>query len=205
MNKKRLMIIVSIVSVILLSSCVPPHFNLKDDKYVFKNKDIAIVAGSQQKVAVLYAAQLALSLREISQFNVMLPKQVIKKIPGYPMKVRGPWKTANLGDIDVDYSNTDLRRVKFIQQKLGVKYVYFVWVPDSVEWIMGGSKAVEIFIMTQLFEFPGAKEIANAKYSYSYVAGGLHIGGTRDPEKALAQSCDYAAKKIAEKTGMLKK
>jgi len=110
--------------------------------------------------------------------------------------VKGLYKSAYF-EIDVDYGNTDLARVKEFQRQLGVDYVYVLWAPATVSH--GGatwfSKNYPVtHIVAQLFESPG-KEVGRSRYA---------VRVDDQTHEVLLDDMRRVALELAEKTHTLK-
>jgi len=144
------------------------------------------------------------ALKKNSRFQVLSQKQVAQALSGYPTPIQGPYKTAYF-EIETDYSKTDIKRIKAIQQKLGVDYVYVLWTPSETVY---NEKIHQLNIIAQMFESPNAREVGNGKFGAT--AGRtdcclVPAPGDKDKADALKDMSEYVAKEIAEKTGMQKK
>jgi hypothetical protein len=144
------------------------------------------------------------ALKKNSRFQVMSQKQVSQALSGYPTPVQGPYRTAYF-EIETDYSKTDIKRIKAIQQKLSVDYVYVLWTPSETIY---NEKIHQLHIIAQMFESPNAKEVGNGKFAAT--AGRtdcclVPAPGDKDKADALKDMSEYVAKEIAEKMGMQKK
>jgi len=148
----------------------------------------------------------------------MPAEEIIRRVPGYPMKIQGPYSAAYFG-IDEDYTRTDVNRIKRIMSKLDVDYLYVLWAPSVVR----SSHSIQINIITQLFEFLSFRDIAHAGYYIKYAAGDtfsidrsakIHIsnatkksilvGGPEKMEDAVRDTTERAVKEIIEATGKWK-
>src|SRR6476659_7997842 len=136
-------------------------------------------------------------LGKTSMFQVLSQKQVAQAIPNYPQLVKGPYKSAYF-EIDVDYANTDLVRVKELQQHLGVDYVYVLWAPATVShgnssWFSKHYLVTQI--VAQLFESPGGKEVGRGQYA---------VRVDDQTHQVLSDDMRRVALEMAEKTHTLK-
>jgi len=192
-----------LVLVIFLSSCFSTFTPVNSD-FKPKGKTLAVIAGLNNEANVAAAQYMTDALKKNSRFQVMSQKQVSQALSGYPTPVQGPYKTAYF-EIETDYSKTDIKRIKAIQQKLGVDYVYVLWTPSETIY---NEKIHQLHIIAQMFESPNAKEVGNGKFAAT--AGRtdcclVPAPGDKDKADALKDMSEYVAKEIAEKMGMQKK
>ena len=171
-------------------------FHLTEEPFRPKGTKLAVVAGLTNPSSLLIARALSDELRKASLFQVLPEKQVVQAIPSYPQLVKGPYKSAYF-EIDVDYGNTDLARVKEFQRQLGVDYVYVLWAPATVS--QGGatwfSKNYPVtHIVAQLFESPG-KEVGRSRYA---------VRVDDQTHEVLLDDMRRVALELAEKTHTLK-
>lgn len=190
--------------IISTTSCIPSTFTMVDNNFKLKGNSIAVIAGIDNESNKAFANSMTDALKKNSLFNVVSQKEVVRQVPGYPEKIKGPYKSAYM-DINEDYSNTDINKIKDIQQKLKTDYIYVIWTPTSTKISMtGGSEVIQLHTITQLFEFPAGKEIAHAKFEISYASKGLSIGSPKDMADAMMQTSEYVSKTMAEKMGTKK-
>jgi len=191
---------------IFISGCMPTFFNLVDNDIKPGKKSIAVISGLPDDVSMAVAHEMTLKLQKHSKFHVMSTRTILRKISGYPVKIRGPYTAAYMG-IDKDFNNTDRNRVRMMQRRLRVDYLYIIWAPSSgaVETLMSGSSVVTLHTIAQLFAAPGTREIGNSLVPVSYVKRGMAIGkAPRSIKEAVEMYCEYSAKELAKKTGMQK-
>jgi len=200
---------------LILSGCASSHFSLVDPEYIFKSDRIAVVSGLDDEVSNYLAAELSKELNAKTTFKVMPAEEIIRRVPGYPMKIQGPYSASYFG-IDEDYTRTDKNRIKKIMSKLDVDYLYVLWAPSVVQ----SSNSIEIYIITQLFEIPSFRDIAHSSYYIKYTAGdafsiyrpvknhisnatkkAVSIGGSKNMEDAVRDTAERAVKEIIEATG----
>lgn len=155
----RKMTILLLAGQLFLSGCLQTYFSMINNKYVFKSRRIAVISGLDNEMSVFLAAELSKELAAKTTFNVMSADEIGKSVPGYPVKIRGPYTSAFFS-IDDDYSKTDIIRIEKIKSKLDVDYLYILWAPIVVQ----KSVNIQIHIITQLFEFPSFSEVAHARY-----------------------------------------
>jgi len=136
-----------LVLTVTLSACVTTFTPVNGDVR-FKGKTLAVIAGLDNEANLLVAQSMSESLRKNTRFQVMPYKQVAQTVSGYPGKIQGPYKTAYF-EIEMDYSRTDLKRIKAIQQQLGVDYLYVLWSPSVTVY---NDKIHSFNIIAQMFE-----------------------------------------------------
>jgi hypothetical protein len=184
-----------------LSAC--STFSLVDPDFKPHGKSLAVVAGVNNDSNVLAAKLLGDALGRNSRFQVMSQKQVAQLLPGYPFKIQGPYKSAYF-EIDEDYSKTDLKKIKDLQRKLGVDYMYVMWAPCSTSY---NGHINMLHIVAQLFEAPMAKEVGNGKFMATAGRVSYPFAPTPSEEaelQALKDTAEHVAKEIAQKTSMTK-
>lgn len=167
--------------------------NLTDSKFTPKGKSIAVISGLREPANVAVAELVGESLRKKSRFAVISQAQVARKVPGYPMRIKGPYKSAYMS-ILTDWDLGDRAKIAEIQRTLGVDYVYVIWTPIVGEW--NDSKVTDIQAVAQLFEAPGAKVVAQSSIE-------LMDGDKKDTKTYLTQGVDEVARQLATKTHML--
>jgi hypothetical protein len=188
--------------IMFLSAC--STFTLTQPDFRPKGKTLAVIAGLENEPNVMAALYMTEAFKKYSRFQVMSQKQIVQSLSAYPAKIQGPYKSAYF-EIETDYTKTDLKKIKAIQQKLGVDYLYVLWTPSATVY---NEKMHQLHIISQMFESPNAKEVGNGKF-------GAMAGRTdcclvpapddKDKENAIKDATEYAAKEIAEKMGMQKK
>ena len=185
----------AIVAALFLSGCTT--FDLTQEPFQPKGKKLAVIAGLTNPSSLQAAQTLADEVGKTSQFQVLPQKQVAQAIPNYPQLIKGPYNSAYF-EIDVDYSKTDVARVKELHKYLGVDYLYVVWAPTSVQ---SGGKGLFfknyplLHVIAQVFEFSGGREIGHGTYM-------LRID--EDRKELLREDVTRVVKEFAEKTHMLK-
>ena len=191
-----------LVLLISLTACFSP-FTPIDQDFRPKGKTLAVVAALDSDENIAVAAAMTESLRKNSRYQVMPQRQVAQTL-GYPIRIQGPFKSAYF-EIETDYKKTDVKRIRSIQQKLGVDYVYAIWTPSSTVY---NEKIHSLHAVGQMFEGPGAKEVGNGRFDIT--AGHtdcclVPAPGDKDKENAIKDTAEYVSKHIAEKTGMQKR
>jgi hypothetical protein len=183
-----------------LAGCVST-FNPVSGDFKPKGKTIAVIAGLDNEPNVQAAKHMADSLKKNTRFQVMPHSKVKQLVANYPTNIPGPYKSAYF-EIDVDYTKTDMKKIKVIQQQLGVDYLYVLWTPSATVY---NQKIHSLNVIAQLFE--NGKEVGNGRFNA--VAGRtdcclVPAPDSRDKEDAIKDATDYVAKEIGEKTGMAK-
>ena len=180
---------------VVLSGCAT--FHLTQEPFQPKGKKLAVISGLTNASSLSVAQALGDELGKTSRFQILSQKQVAQAIPNYPQLVKGPYKSAYF-EIDVDYSKTDVARVKDLQHHLGVDYVYVLWAPATVSH--GGSSLFfknypVTQIVAQLFESPGGKEVGRSQYA---------VRVDDQTHQVLSDDMRRVALELAEKTHTLK-
>ena len=188
------------VLVLLAGSCIST-FNPVEGDFRAKGKTLAVVAGLDNEANEAAAQYMSEALRKNTRFQVMPQKQVAQALGAYPARIQGPYKSAYF-EIEVDYAKTDLKKIKTVQQKLGVDYLYVLWTPSATVY---NEKIHSLNIISQMFE--NGKEVGNGRFNA--VAGRSTCclsPAPKDEDKsnALKDTTEYVAREIGEKTGMLK-
>lgn len=176
-------------------------FNPVSDSFKPKGKTLAAIAGLDNEANVVAAQHMTESLRKHTRFQVMPHQQVAQTLSGYPINVQGPYKSAYF-EIEVDYTKTDLKKIKSLQQQLDVDYLYVLWAPSATVY---NGRIHSLNIVAQLFE--NGKEVGNGRFSA--VAGRtgcclVPAPDSKDKVNAIRDATDYVAKELGEKTGMLR-
>jgi hypothetical protein len=188
---------------LLLTGCIET-FSLVNADYRPKGKTIAVVSGLDSDANVAVAERMSAALRKHTRFQVTPHKQVAAALPGYPSKIKGPYLFAYF-EIDEDYGNTDMKKIRQVQQQLGVDYLYVIWAPTAT--VTQGT-IEQLHCIAQLFEGPSSREVGHGKFAAT--AG--RVGGCclvpppsdKDRSDAVDDATVFVAKEIGEKLGMLK-
>lgn len=125
-----------------------------------KNASIAVISGRQKDNNLMIAHYVTEALKEKSKYRVLPQASITKAVKGYPFDIHGPYGTAYL-QVEKDYTKTDVKAIRQLQKKLGVDYLFVIWAPISV-MVNGTNNLTEV--ITQLFEFPGAKEVGRGGF-----------------------------------------
>lgn len=189
---------------LVFSSCFFVPFQVIEPGFKPKGKTLAVVSGLNHDTNYFIAQSMTQSLKKQSKFKVMPQKKIAKAWRNYPVNIKGPYNSAYF-DIDINYSNTDIKKLREIQKKLGVDYLYVMWAPTGSTI---NNSVNEINIIAQLYEFPGGKEVANGRFnSVSYSNSSCLVAKKPTAEEdaeGIRRTTDMVAKLMAEKTGMLK-
>jgi hypothetical protein len=192
----------AVLLLLSLTACSYSAFTLTESGFKPKGKSLAVIAGLNNEVNVVAAKYMSDALGANSRFQVVSQNKVDQSLPAYPTNIKGPYKYAYL-NIEPDYSRTDMKKVRDIQQQLGVDYIYVMWSPVSTT---GNQQTVQHWFIGQLFEFPSGKEIGNGIYGAGASGSCLppSLPSDKEVEDNLKLSMNYVAKNIAEETGMKK-
>jgi hypothetical protein len=199
MGHGRLKHILFFVLPLVLGAC--STFNPVNGDFKLKGKTLAVIAGLDNDANMLTAQYMTESLKKNTRFQVLSQKQVGQAIPGYPDNIQGPYRSAYF-EIEVDYSKTDMKRIRSIQQKLGVDYLYVLWTPSATVY---GEKIHSLNVISQMFE--SGKEVANGRFTATAGRSTCCLSPTpKDEDKvnAVKDTADYVSKEIGQKTGMAK-
>ena len=183
-----------------LGACISA-FTPASDGFKAKGKTMAVIAGLDNEPNVQTAKSMAESLRAYTRYQVMPHSQVKQAIAGYPVAIQGPYKTAYF-DIEVDYTKTDMKKVRSLQQQLGVDYLLVLWTPSATTY---SGKVHSLNVIGQLFE--SGREAGTARFNATAGRSTCCLSPTPeagDKTNAIKEATDYVAKEIGEKTGMAK-
>jgi len=187
---------------LLGSACAAkPLFMLTDRDLKPRGKTLAVIAGLKRDINVFTAECMSQALHKNSTFIVTPPGQVVKAIPGYPLNIQGPYSAAYF-DIEEDYTRTDMEKIREIQKRLRVDYLYVIWVPtgSTLE-----KKIVFVDMISQLFEGPQSREVGRGAF---WSSAGRSTGcfaptpKREDVEQSLQATCERVSREIAEAMGM---
>lgn len=183
---------------VVLGGCIST-FSPVDANFKVKGKTIAVVAGLDNEPNIATARNMAESLKKKTRFQVVPHSQVKQSLPNYPSNIQGPYKSSYF-EIEVDYTKTDMKKIRSIQQQLGVDYLYVVWTPSATVY---NEKIHSLNAVAQLFE--NGREVGNGRFNAT--AGRtdcclVAAPDSRDKANAIKDATDYVAREIGEKTGM---
>lgn len=169
-----------------------------------KGKSLAVISGLQDGDNLLLAHYMTEALAQNSRYQVMSQKKIAALERDYPYTIQGPYTSAYF-EADLDYTQTDVEKIKRLQKKLGVDYLYVLWTPTSVTH--NGSMN-SILVLGQLFEFPGAREVGRAEFSSNSIGKSCLVfqGPIKEDDIVLGmqRSTEYTSKELARETGMAK-
>jgi hypothetical protein len=190
------------VGVCVLSACAT--FTPTSPNFKAKGKTLAVISGLENGANLQLAHYMTGALTENSQFKLISQKKIAELVRDYPFDIQGPYKAAYF-DIEVDYSRTDVEKLKSIQKKLGVDYLYVMWAPSSTTY---NSRTNAIHVVAQLFEFPGAKEVGRGRFD-SAANGKIHFiiqskVNESDIDQGMLRSTKHVSREMAQKVGMAK-
>lgn len=190
---------------VLASACAAKHplFALTDKEHKPRGKTLAVVAGLKRDINIFMAECMSQALAQNSTFIVTPPADVARSIPGYPMNIKGPYRSAYF-EIEKDYSKTDAEKIREIQNRLKVDYLYVIWVPtgSTLE-----KKIVFVDMISQLFEGPQSREVGQGAFWSSTGRSTCFLAPSPKPEdieQSLRAACEKVSKEIAAATGMKK-
>lgn len=191
-----------VVAALTVSAC--STFSPTSPNFKAKGNTLAVISGLESEVNVQLAHYLTLALDENSRFQLVPQKKIATIVRDYPFDIQGPYKAAYF-DVEVDYSRTDVEKIKSIQKKLGVDYLYVMWAPSSTTY---NSRANAIHVVAQLFEFPGGKEVGRGRFD-SAANGKIYFiiqskVNEKDIDKGMQRSTQLVSREMAQKTGMAK-
>jgi hypothetical protein len=174
-------------------------------------KTLAIIAGIDNDMTGAVVDSMAEAFSRNSTFKVLPSKQTAQRIPGYPQHIKGPYNSAFL-TIDIDFSKTDIKKVREIMKKAGTDYTYIIWVPTgssrtaSAEGAGTSGEGKQYHAVAQLFKGPDAKVVGQGRFDVTAVryVPGAKVSAEHMRE-AVANTTDTVSSVIAEKTGTLKK
>jgi hypothetical protein len=187
-------IVLFAVILIFLTSC--GGFQLVDRNFSPKGNSIAVITGINDEMNEYLALSMTEALKKRSSFKVVSQKRVRKSLRHYPVNIDGPYSAAYI-NIEPDFNHTDTKKIKKIQKKLGVDYIYVLWAPTSVT--QNGS-INSINVIGQMFESPTCKEVGRARFdAVSKVKGKFVLGRVAKDEKTgIDTVADRVAMQIAQ-------
>ena len=194
-RRRRSCLMPAIGLALILSGCAT--FHLTQEPFQPKGKKLAVISGLTNASSLDVAQALGEELGKTSRFHVLSQRQIVQAVPDYPQLVKGPYKSAYF-EIDVDFTKTDMARVKELQRHLAVDYVYMLWAPATVShgsstWF--SKKYLVTQIVAQLFESPGGKEIGRSQYA---------VRVDDETHHAFSDDMRRVALELAEKTHTMK-
>lgn len=169
-------------------------------------KTVAVIAGVDNVMNVAVAESMAEALSRNTTFKVLPSKQVEQRLDGYPQKINGPYSSAYLS-IDIDFTKTDIRKVKQIMKKLGTEYVYVIWVPTGYSRTASAAgagtsgEAKQYRAVAQMFQASDAKIVGQGKFDITAVRYLPYAKvSDEDLKKAVSSTTETVSLIIADKT-----
>ena len=193
--RQRYLWMMMLTGALLVQGC--STFQLTDEPFTPKGKRLAVIAGLTNPSSLEAAQAFADELGKASQFQVISQKQVAQAIPHYPQLIKGPYNSAYF-EIDIDYTKTDLDRVKQLHKSLQTDYLYVLWAPSVTtngqkSWFTKDYSIMQV--IAQLYEFPSSREVGHGSY---------RIRIDPDKNEIVRDDLQHVTKELAEKTHMLK-
>ena len=193
--RQRYLWMMMLTGALLVQGC--STFQLTQEPFTPKGKRLAIIAGLTNPSSLEAAQAFADELSKASQFQVISQKQVAQAIPHYPQLIKGPYNSAYF-EIDIDYTKTDLDRVKQLHKSLQTDYLYVLWAPSVTtngqkSWFTKDYSIMQV--IAQLYEFPGSREVGHGSY---------RIRIDQDKNEIVRDDLQHVTKELAEKTHMQK-
>jgi hypothetical protein len=196
---KKYSLLITLISLIFCTSCMP-SFNIRKNAEInFKNKSIAVLAATRDNETVLICNAINNELSKQTNFKVLDNTEIKKLIPQYPLKVKGPYDFAFKSIAD-NYKLTDLERVKEIQGKLKTDYILFLWCPSRFVDEKG-----TYYIIMQGFSKSQKDYFASGKYRINHSGKQLILGAPDSFKDMVNDFSKKFAKSVGKKTGTLKK
>lgn len=203
--KKRVILLFLAACILPLFSCAPGYgrFKLTDKDFRPRGKSLAVLSGLDNDANVILSEYMAEAFKNRSTFQVLSGQEIKRVMPDYPINIKGPYKNAYFS-FDVDYARTDVKKLKSIQQKLGVDYLYVLWAPST--YGSEGETVINFLMIAQLFASPDARQIGNIDGQILVQGKSFFFGrnkpGAEQFSKQLMKVTGAIATDIAGKTGM---
>jgi len=127
-------------------------------------KTLAIVAATGNDMTIAIADSMAEAFSRNSTFKVLPAKQTAQRIPGYPQQIKGPYNSAFV-TIDIDFTKTDIKKVREIMKKVGTDYAYVIWIPvgssrtASADGAATSGEGKQWHAVAQMFKGPDARVV----------------------------------------------
>ncbi len=169
-------------------------------------RTVAVISGTNNRTPLFVADHLAKALAKKTSVSVLTPEQVAQKLPDYPADIRGPFK-GRYFNTTMDYDNTDIAAVRRIKDKLGVDYLYVVWLSEASTDSFG---VTTLTFLTQLFEGRECRLAVNDRFDSS-AWGGINCclaftePSTEHQARNLARSCEHYAHEMAKELDHLER
>ena len=188
------------------AGCSTYAFDRVDDLRA-RGRTVAVLAGINNDLTELAVSDLAGALTEQTRFQVLPTGRVQKALPDYPVNIRGPYRFAYM-EIEPDYANTDVKKLKALSEKLGTDYLLVIWAPSAYSVSSSyGQQIYQMQFITQMFEFPEGREVGRGTFG-AYAGDPKRCFAPRpEPREAREQlrlTMGYVAKRIGKVTGMEK-
>ncbi len=191
--------------VLALTACIPyysfrPVAGPEDAR---AGASLAVISGLNSKANAALAHEMSLSMSELSMFDVLSLSAIKRRFSDYPVRIEGPYDAAYF-ETQVNFNKTDFERIRQIQDRLKVDYLYVVWSPSGVEY---DNQVARMDVLAQMFAAPESREVGRTRFAYSMRTGGpacLTPGMAEEPTEAMKRSTDHVARKIAAQMGVLK-
>lgn len=188
------------------------YFDLTKEHFTLKGRTIAVIVGSREELNVFFADQVAEALAKRSTFRVLSQSEIVKADPAYPQNIRGPYTSAYF-DVETDYTNTDVARLKDLSRRLGADYLFVIWVPTT--YASNHGRFYNVVEVAQLFEFPSGEEVGSSQLRIPVTreeksgcfcfAPRYYEPGPEELTERIRREADNIARDIAEKTGTAKR
>ncbi len=180
---------------------------------------IAVLAGSSDEQVLVMARYATEAFAKKTRFDVMSQEQIGKRISGYPFNIQGPYRSA-YKKVAEDFSLTDVNKLRTLQQRLGVKYLYVIWNPLSLDSGLYETKSGipignryamvyrndEVSIIGQLFECPAMNEVGRTNGRYIVLkekAGNFIVASAIfSHEEGMTYFFEKVADRVGKNTGM---
>ncbi len=193
-------------TLLLLGGCARATFKpLSADFHAKQGSSIAVISGLEHDGNLLLSHYLTEELKEWSTYRIVSQKAIAQKIKGYPYNIQGPYRSAYF-EVEMDFNKTDIEKLKRIQKRLGVDYLYVLWAPMATK--MSNTNHHTVHVVAQMFEYPGSKEVGRGRF-FSYARKVSWTGSSPVTDEQIDKGMKYAATKVAwelgVKTGMPKK
>jgi len=186
-------------------------FSPVDGDIQANGKTLAIVAATNNDMTLAIVDSMAEAFSRNSTFRVQPAKQTAQRIPGYPQEIKGPYNSAYV-TIDIDFSKTDIKKVREIMKKVGTDYAYVIWIPvgssrtASADGAATSGEGKQWHAVAQMFKGPEARVVGQGRFDVTAVryVPGAKVSAEHMRE-AVANTAEGVSQVIAEKTGTLKK
>ena len=201
--KKYTLLLLLLVFSFMIISCGPRFTTLTNDIHAKQGSTIAVLSGLDNLANLQLANYVSQTLQQESSFHVLSQKNIASKIKGYPLDIQGPYSTSYF-TIEKDFSQTDHKKLNQIQKKLGVDYLFVLWIPVTKTH---NNKCCMIQAITQLYKFPGGQELGRGEFMSAAPNNLFDTEASPDEryEKGMKNVSRYVAMQLTKNTGMLAK